>query len=299
MKIFRLTEPASEEHVRIALHDLGIKDEAVARYLHRPQEDYTLASQAYPIFVVADGVTLMTCLFDGKAYPDPSPAGEAARIVCETFVRAAEDRYASFSGSDIPEIFQLVNEAVAVYNAKRGRESGSVNYWNLDYYSATAAFAVVKDGVLYWGSICDASVILVDPLGAQRFHSPKRQELVESRPAPFIGDDGDPGACAQYRWRELRNKVNNNGKRVGYGVVTGEPNALLYLASGQEFVQSGEILLLCTDGFEPYTEQADFISLFTQWPADLDQQVRGFTMRQAQEQPNVFGSERSLIVVSL
>ena len=69
------------------------------------QEDYFIISKKYPIFVVADGVTLN---FDKVSdYPKISGAGEVAKIFCETVILAAEEKYEDFKEENFKEIFKL------------------------------------------------------------------------------------------------------------------------------------------------------------------------------------------------
>jgi serine/threonine protein phosphatase PrpC len=232
MKYFSILEPASEKF---------------RGYIY-PQEDFLLVSEKYPIFAVADGVTLIQFLIEKKEYPNPSPAGDVARVFCEEIVKAAEARYESFEEFDIKEIFRIANKAVGEYNNQKD-----------NLYSATAALVIIKNNKAYWCSICDSYVIHFDKNGNTKFKSQ------ECRP---------------------------------YVVVNGEEKANELLNYGSFEVKEGELVALFTDGFENYFKIPEFISLFQKWPADLESQVKKFTAAKTDEDPEKFGHERSLIMIS-
>lgn len=297
MKEFSIWEPASRSAVEIGLKKMGRN---ISEFKNRnlPREDFLLSSSKYPIFVVADGVTLIQYLIDKdkNEYPNPSPAGEVARIFSESLIQAAEERYASFQEPDIKDIFMIGNKAVEIYNRSHGREKSRLNYWDVDLYAATSSFLILKDGKAYWGSICDSYVVHFDKHGSLKFVSPACHSLKEAEPVSFTGDSSDQKSRAEYVWRFVRNAINKKGERVGYGVITGEPNAVKYLCSGVLNLEKGDIVGVVTDGFEEYVKLPEFVSLFTKWSPDLEDDVKVFTSEKAQVDPEKYGHERSLIM---
>lgn len=161
MKYFSILESPPEEFAKIAIREIGGDPEKFKTQSY-PQEDFYAISEKYPIFAVADGVTLIQYIKDNKEYPNPSPAGDVARIFCEEIVKAAESRYESFEESDIKEIFRIANNAVGEYNRERG-----------NLYSATAALVIIKNNKAYWCSICDSYVMHFDKNGNVKFKSPE------------------------------------------------------------------------------------------------------------------------------
>lgn len=296
MKTFSITELASEEFIKSVFRKYGWNLEKLKGKVH-PHEDFFLISEKYPIFAVADGVTLIQFLAEKKEYPIPSPAGDVARIFCEELVKSAEARYKSFKDSDIKEIFRKANAAVGEYNREHGRAKETVDYWNTDFYAATAAFAVIKNDIVYWGSICDSYIMRFSSDGAIIFQSPDCNAKAEAEPPRFTGDVNDRKEKAQYIWSIKRNGIDENGKLVGYGVATGEETANRYLNFGSFRVLKGDLILVLTDGFENYVQLPEFISLFTKWPDDIKLRFVEFTAAKTKENPDKFGHERSLIVV--
>ena len=297
MKTIGITEPPSQLFLDRTLSKYGLTREYLASGV--PQEDYLLISNRYPIFVVADGVTLIQNLIEKRPYPNPSPAGDVTRIFCEAMVAELEFRYQSVTESDLREAFRAANAAVGAYNNTHGRTRASVDYWNCDYVAATAAFAVIKEASVYWGSICDSYVMCFAEDSTLQFKSPNCHDLTEVKPAAFEADEKDPKARAQYVWRTKRNALNASGARVGYGVVTGEHEANRYLSTGSFSAHPGDVITVCTDGFEDHLKRPEFTRLLGSWPDDLEQQVREQAARLQEQDPETFGHERTLIAVKI
>ena len=108
----------------------------------RPQEDYFVVSKKYPIFVVADGVSLN--FNNDSDYPGHSGAGKAAKIFCEVVTSEAEKRYETFKEENLKDIFELGNKAVLEYNISNGRTKNTINYYDFDLFSATTSFLLIK-----------------------------------------------------------------------------------------------------------------------------------------------------------
>lgn len=264
-------------------------------HLGHPREDYFQVSGAYPIFAVADGVTLIQYILEKKEYPSPSPAGEVARMFCKEVIHEAEKRYENFSETDIKEIFRIANDAVGKYNLANGRSPENLDYWFNDLYAATGAFAIIKNGNVYWASICDSYIAHFDNNGTLKFKSPACNSLAEAKPSAFKGNRNDPREKVMYTWRFLRNSMNEAGQRTGYGVITGESEASSYFSYGRLEMNGGDLLVIFTDGFEEFFKLPDFIALLNEWPENIEFRIKEFTKGKAEEDPDKFGRERTLI----
>lgn len=263
----------------------------------RPKEDFFAVSEKYPIYVVADGVTLIQYLIEGKEYPNPSPAGEIARIFCEEAVKSAEERFENFSEIDIKEVFRIANEKAGEFNRQKGRTKESVDYWDNDFYAATAALVVIKDGKIYWGSICDSYVMCFDKNGELKFKSPDCGSKKQVEGEIFTGDENNPQEVVKFRWRKRRNTINKEGKLAGYGVITGESEALSYISCGNFLLKDHGLIAVLTDGFESYMKLPKFVSLLKGWPDNLELQIKKFTAEKTLENPKEFDHERTLIII--
>lgn len=259
-----------------------------------PQEDYFAVSEKFPIFVLADGVTLE--MNESGEYPNPSGAGAVARIFCEEFVRATEEAYGNLTAETTPKLFSIANQAIDEFNSQQGRTKQTINYWDIDIFAATAAFVIIKDTVVYWGSICDAYVYHLNQQREIMFRSPECwPERRKYLPSDYPIDN--PRARRIILRRDFRNALSQSGEKIGYGVVTGETKALDYLNHGSFIVSAGERVALCTDGFEPYFSRSEFLNLLSDWPTDFEPQIKKLTRGYIEQNSEQYGHERTLIVV--
>lgn len=295
LKVFKILEPAAKEFLEIALEERNLDLGKFTDYVHF-QEDYLLQSEKYPIFAVADGVTLE---FDKDgSYPIPSGASAVAHIFCEKIIEEAEKLYNNFSEEDIKIVFGKANGAVGKYNLKNGRTKEAINFWDFDLFAATGALAVIKNNTVWWGSICDSYLAHFDKNGSLKFMSGEcwptmRQNLPENWER--ISDDERKKIIRKV----YRNGVDKAGNLIGYGVVTGEKVAEQYLNCGSITVAAGDLIALLTDGFEEYMKLPEFINSFKEWPKDLEDKIKQFTAEKSKEDPEGFGHERTLTVIKI
>lgn len=273
MHLFALTEPS----VRFA-------------QAPHPQEDFSSRSSLEDIVAVADGVTLEQNA-DGS-YPQDSGAAHAARLFCTAAVRAAEAAYASFGEEDLLEVFRAGNAAVGEYNRTQGRTQDTLDYLGRDFFSATAAFALCKDRRLYWFSLCDSYIAVFNARGRLKFISPEPWEAMRPVWKALSAMDGTER-------RALIHKKYRNGGRPegGYGVATGEAGAEQYLHRGSRALEAGDIVVACTDGFEPYLHLPDFSRLLADPGAET--LVRAYAAARSAEDAERFGAERTLAAIAV
>lgn len=297
MKNFSILEPTSPELIREHAKRRAIDIERYEKegYIH-PQEDYFSISKKYPIYAVADGVTLEPEA-NGK-YPNPSKAGKVARIICETLIEEAEKRYDDFTEEHLHEIFRFANTAVGEYNQSEGRTKETINYYDFDLFSATAAFVLIKNKTAYWFSLCDSGVALFNQDNALIFQSSDGWARVREHP-PRGWDNLSLSERKRMFRKTYRNGIDEKGELIGYGVFTGEEIAERYADFRVSDISAGKLLAIFTDGFEHYMKLPEFISLFLNWPNNLSESVRAYAEKKSRENPDQFGHERTLIMVSL
>lgn len=296
MKVFKIFEPISG----LLLKSLGILDkfgftvDEIKKYSH-PREDYFKISEKFPIFAVADGVTLE---YSGGKYPNPSGAGEVAKIFCEAVIKETEKSYSRFAVSDIKKVFIKANFAVGKYNCSQGRIKKKLNYLDFDLFAATAAFVVIKNNCVYWASMCDSSVIHFNKSGKLKFYSPDCwPNLRKNLPAGWA--EIPENERIKIIRKVYRNGIDGKGNLIGYGVVTGEKIAEKYLNCGKFAVEAGDMIAVLSDGFENYMKLPEFIDMFKKWQNGLGNQVKRFTAKKSLSDPKNFGHERTLIVVKI
>jgi hypothetical protein len=293
--LMRLLEPIAKIADHFVEHTLHHNLDRLETLAH-PQEDFFATSEHFPIFAVADGVTL-DFNPDGT-YPNPSGAGEAAKRFCEAAVREAETRYQSFSESNILEVFRAGNAAVETYNKSQDRTREASNWKDHDLFAATVALAILKDDRLYWASLCDAYVAHYRTDMSLVFRSP---ECWPNDRRCFPADwesRADEERVSEIR-RHYRNGSEQDGRLCGYGVATGETSAEHYLNTGVQEVQPGDRIFLYSDGFEYYFDLPEFRELFARWPDNLEAELQTYTATKSHEDGARFGHERTIIAINL
>ncbi len=295
MRISTHFSPISEEYLQHTTGKIHLTPS-----LQHPQEDYLLVSEKFPIFVVADGVTL-ECNEQGE-YPAESGAGELARVFCEAVIQVAEAKYETFIESDLKEIFSIANKAADQVNIAHGRVKGTLNYWDIDLFAATTAFALIKDNRLYWWTLCDAGIAVFDAQQYRIYSSPLAWPR-ERREKYLLSDvtlkNVTPPERRKMIRRVYRNGINAQGETIGYGVVTGEPAALAYLETGNLLLSQGDTVIAYTDGFEHYLTLPIFVEKFLAWTDGTMNEPVLVAQQVTKEDPVRYGQERSLIAVQI
>ena len=264
-------------------------------YEAQPREDYTAVSAKYPIFVVADGVTLKRDQ-EGN-YPDPSGAYEAAKLFCEKVIEEAEKVYENFSESDIQNVFAAGNTAVKKLNDSHGIVEGKLDFRGFDYFSTTTSFALIKDGILYWWTMHDCGLEVLSPAGDVLFRAPK---VVPNKERFFVGQTELTETELNKAIRSTyRNKLGEQGELVGYGVVTGEEAGLAYLSRGTKEVATGSTVVLFSDGFENYVELKEFNTLLAENNQNKEELLEKYSEEKIKESPKLFGQERTVVAITI
>lgn len=277
------------------INGFGIEIKDSRKCLH-PREDFHKISRKYPIFAVSDGVTLE---LDKKGnYPKTSGAGKVAKIFCETIIKEAEGKYGNLTVPDLKKIFCIANSKVAEYNMANNRLRDKLNYWDFDLFSATGSFAIIKDKIVYWASICDSLVFHFKKDGLIGFKTPNCWDILRKNlPKNWLKI---PEIERKKIIRKTyRNGIDKNGHPIGYGVITGEKKAERYLKFGKFAVEDGDVIMILTDGFENYIKEKDFVELFLEWPKKIKSKFKKITDQKSIESPNEFGRERTIIVVKM
>lgn len=261
MNYFSILEQPSKEALRAFAEKINLTLYLKEDYQH-PQEDYVIASETPPIFVVSDGVTLnfAKLIESNTKYPNPSPAGEVSKIFCENVIKSAKEKYDNFKETDIQDIFKEANKSVAEYNQKIGKTDISGN--KTGFYSATGSFVVIHGDKAYWASICDSFVAHFD--------------------------------------KDMNVKYMSSGMCIPYAVINGEEEMAHHLESGIFNLEKGDYFFAFTDGFEGYVKNPDFQKLFLNWDGNaknIKEKIAEFSKEANLKDPEKYGHERSLIVV--
>ena len=258
MEYLSIIEQPSKEAIKTFAEKRNLTEHLSETYQH-PQEDYLIASDSPPIFVVSDGVTLnyKKIFEDNAKYPSPSPAGDVAEIFCEAVIRNATEKYGEFDASQIIEVFKQANYEVKNYNEQIDKSDFSGN--PTGYYAATGSFVITKNNKAYWASICDAFVAHFD----------------ENMNVKFMSS----GVCSPY------------------AVINGEERMVDHLEKGVFDLESKDRIFVFTDGFEHYMKNTDFLEIFKNWDNDLEKCIAEFSRSMNPKDPEKYGHERSLIAI--
>jgi len=294
-QFFSIYRPVSQKFFNLAkkkylsvYQEKNIKNiEKLYQYKNWPMEDSFFLNQNLPVFCVTDGVTLDPKIENG--YPNPSGAYLVADEFAKQTVKVGTQLYSNFIPDDLKKIFKSGNQAVKKINQKHGRLKSKINYLDFDLFACTAAFAVLKNNYLYWSTIADAFVAVFDKDGRQKFCSPNGWRFMKM---PKISTEKERHV---YIRKFLRNGFKQ-GKKIGYGVATGEEKALKYLDYGKIKLTSGDLVILGSDGYYEYLSQIKFIKY-------LKNQDKKSLVRLEKElinsDPGKYGHERTLIAIKI
>lgn len=258
MQYLSILEQPTKEAIRAFAEKRNLSEHSPDSYQH-PQEDYLIASNSPPVFVVSDGVTLnFKKIIEGKTkYPNPSPAGEVAKIFCEAVIKSTRDKYDEFDAKKTVEVFEEANDEVKKYNEQIGKSDISGNITG--FYAATGSFVVIKNDKAYWTSICDSFVAHLD--------------------------------------KEMNVKFMSSGVCSPYAVINGEEKMAEHLEKGIFNIEGGDRIFVFTDGFEHYVKNSDFLNLFKNWDDNLKERIAEFSKEMNLQDPEKYGHERSLIAI--
>lgn len=260
MKHISILEQPTKEAIQAFAKKRDLQEHLPETYQH-PQEDCLVDSETPPVFVVADGVTLnfMKLIETDTKYPNPSPAGDVARIFCDAVIEQAKENYSSVDENEAINIFKEANKKVGEYNNKVGKNKVSGNI--TDFYAAAGSFVIIKDTKAYWVSICDAFVVHFN--------------------------------------KDMNKKFMSSGSCSPYAVINGEERMVEHVEHGVFDLKPGDRLFVFTDGFEHYMKNQDFLNLFKNWADDLNDRIAQFSHEANLDDPEKYGHERSIIGVTV
>lgn len=254
----------------------------------QPREDYFAFDGKSGTFVIADGVGLYEGIEYVGKYPRSSGTYRISRAFCKAFI----NYLTRHPKGGIQEGFRVSNAAAARINEGRSKYDVFKKHKNL--FAATAAMAKIKESVLEWGQIADAGVAVIGKDGKLKFRKDNDYWRV-----PLPKDIGfyESSTYTFSARTFLRNAISKEGKLLGYGVITGEPEAERYLRTGKCSLTRGDIVLLYTDGFTPYIKLPSFRKTIL-----LTDSKRGFRIAiedliKTKNKINLFQHEKSIIII--
>ncbi len=194
-----------------------------------------------------------------KRYPNPSGAYDAAKIVCETFIKEMEKYEESdISENIIMEVAKLCNNAL-----KRINDGRDIDYLKEDYYCCEAVGGKIIDNNLYCFSLGDCHITLLDENYNIVFTTINNHKWFEdyldnvySKENKFDWDDPKDRVMVR---KEYRNNPTQkyNGKDVSFGAFSGEESAEYYIDTYKINLSNVKYICAYSDGCEPFFENKE------------------------------------------
>jgi hypothetical protein len=248
------------------------------------------------IFTLADGVTWRGK--GGENFPVPSPAKKVADIFTSLIFKVPilED----------PEYFlrfyfSLANKKIFEFNLKRLKNK-KINWWNIDYAHICALLALVKENKLFYGVIGDSGLFIFDKNGNIKHQSKPIdwfhknypfKEFIEKLKFLIQKESENYYDGERLTRKYFRNKLDNNYIPYGYGVLTGEKEALFYVIYENVGLENGDVILFFTDGFEPFLNEPEFKKILMSKNKKL---IGNFIKEKREKDLIKFGHEFSLYI---
>jgi serine/threonine protein phosphatase PrpC len=256
------------------------------KFDRKPNEDFFLVSQNYPIFVIADGVTQSH--FKTGEYSFPAGAQTAAKIFCYTTLEFLEKNYPQ---NLIEEAFNLANQKIRELNINEGIDK-RLNYLEYDWFDCVGVAGFIIENNLYYGFVGDCGLAIFDIENQLKFQT---KDMVKPavKEAKKIHPDWE-NLPLKERILIMRRDFRNRKDGEGYGSFTGEKGVKKYYKIDNEKLKKGDLIIFCSDGFLNYLKFPEFIEILRKHDKkSLDE----FTTQKAKENYEKYGTDRTLIAV--
>ncbi|MCD6094401.1 protein phosphatase 2C domain-containing protein [bacterium] len=224
----------------------------------RANEDFYFASEKYPIFAVADGVS-RNKNFD-RNYPKISGAGLAAEEFCKKVIEYLEKKFSKSNLKTLREAFNFANKSIFRLNEKYGINK-NLDYLTNDYFCTCGVAAFIKRNLLYYGYVGDCGIRVYDKNDFLRFISTNDVEPLEG------WRENQKFKSKKEYWVVWRKVLRNKPKApyLTYGVFTGEKEVKYYYHIGKIKLFPQDIVFLYSDGILPFIERSEFRKVFRKY----------------------------------
>lgn len=257
-----------------------------------PEEDYFNLHNN--IFCVADGVTRdlkkgevvpypktkEEAEYIAKNYPNPSGAYMSSKICADNFLKYMQ-QYKEYEVNENTVLEAVKKANKDIWNINKDRK---IDYVEEDLYCSEAVGGIILDNYLYCFSIGDCYIKCYNENFEEVFVTENDHLWMENFEDEFL-------KSGEYNWFEpryriliraaLRNNpiITHNGKKVGYGALTGEDSAMDFVKIYKIDLENVKYICAYSDGCMPYFE--------------------GDKAKETIENPDILekeGSERTLII---
>lgn len=227
------------------------------------EDDYVVEGN---MFCVADGVTRdliggeikpypktkEEAKYIAEHYPNPSGAFEASQIIAHQFVANMNGKIPS--EDTVKAAIQTANQAVWEINKNR-----KIDYVGEDLYCCEAVGGVITEEYLYAFGIGDCYIQVFDENQNELYSTENDHLWMEKFEEEYLKkgkyDWFDPRSRLLIRGA-LRNNflVTYQGRRVGYGALTGEDRAMDFVKVDKVPLKNAKYIVAYSDGCMPYFE---------------------------------------------
>ena len=233
--------------------------------LEFPEEDYYYFEDN--AFCVADGVTRdlkggeikpypqtkEEAKYIAEHYPNPSGAYKSSKIIADGFVKYIKQSN-KISEDAVLEAIKKANKDVWEINKDR-----QIDYVGEDLYCSEAVGGIITDEYLYCFGIGDCYIKVYDENYDETFTTENDHMWMEEFESEYL-------KSGEYNWMDpryrllirgaLRNNyiVTYNGKKVGYGALTGEESAMQFVEISKVPLGKAKYIAVYSDGCMPYFE---------------------------------------------
>ncbi len=259
--------------------------------LEFPEEDYYYFDGG--AFCVADGVTRdlkggkvvpypktkEEAQFIANNYPNPSGAFESSKICADNFVKYIKQAN-HIDENAVLEAITKANKDIWSINKDR-----NIDYVEEDLYCSEAVGGIIADEYLYCFGIGDCYIKVFDEKFEEIFSTENDHLWMEKFENQYLKSGEYNWFDARYRIlirAALRNNyiITHNGKKVGYGALTGEDRAIDFVKTYKVKLENAKYICAYSDGCMEYFETKEEAQKTCTDP----------------ERINESGSERTLII---
>lgn len=231
-----------------------------------PAEDSCLASDKYPIGVIADGVTILDR--PNGIYPIFSDGQSGPKKVSDAFCQQVlfwlEQQYPLVEPEIILKAFQKGNKEVQRLNQELLKIGPNDQNYGVQAFATVAAAACLKNSQLIYGFLTDCGIAVVGRNAQLKFITPEIWSRIKKPSSKHLQAILKRG---KGDYRNFRNYVRNNpalveeGKFYTYGVINGQEGAIKYVEVGQKGLDQKDRVIVFTDGFRSYFQEKDFLKV--------------------------------------
>ena len=186
----------------------------------------------------------------------------------------------------IREALNFANDRIREMNENEGMTKSAINYRERDFFDCVGVAATISRSALLYGYLSDCGLALFNKNNELLFQT---ENTLKPIIAPYMQMED-----VRERRELIKKELRNNSNGSGYGAFTGEQEAALYYRIGTVRVHSEDLIVLYSDGFEPYFQFPEFVNLLRKGNTST---LDAFSAQKAKENPETFGSDRTVLSI--